>query len=172
MKKILVIIMAIGVMFAVCSCGKKSEAEKKPEVTTSVEEGKYEAKSNATKKVFRNNTNYLMFYYEEDGKTIKGIDTVMTFGSEDIAKSSLEVLNKNKNTNFGEMVLEGKYIVIHMSENYISDFKKMSEADLEGYLKGQGYILAEKYEEPTTVQDTKKADKDKAKEAEKTVKTD
>lgn len=151
MKKIIALLLALSVMTAVCACGKKPSTEKegkKTETTTSVEEGKYVFKSDKKQKVFKSGNNYLIFYFED--KEIKDIDTVMTFSNDEAAQASLEVLKKVEDKKYGEMVREGKFVVIHMTDAYIQDYKKMDEAGLESFLKAQGYILVEKVGDETT----------------------
>ncbi|MBQ7654578.1 MAG: hypothetical protein IJS17_05850 [Clostridia bacterium] len=149
MKKTVAILLVLIMAFFACSCGGKNEK-------TGSEEEKYVFKSSETQKVYKNKNNYLIFYYSND--EITGIDTIMTFPTEEAAISSLEVLQKNE-TKTAEIVREGKYIVMHMTDEYISDYKLMSAEGIESYLKAQGYILVEKVGEETTAEQTTAAPK-------------
>lgn len=159
MKRIVAFLMLFVMIFTVCACGKK-------EPTTPEE--KYVFESDKTQKVFKSGNNYMIFYYDKESK-ITGIDTVMTFKTEQTAKSSYEVIKKTEDANTGEFVLEGKYIVMHMSENYIADYLNMTEEVLESYLKGQGYVSVEKIEDDAETT-TKKPETTAKKEETKTEK--
>ena len=147
MKKLLAILMAAGIILAASACGNNQPAGEKETTTapatTSVEEGKYVMQSNEKQTVYKNKSDgYLLMYTE--GEKITGIDTVLTFKTEEIAQSSLEVLKKTPPKGAtSEMVREGKYIVMHMSENYIKDFNDMTKESRDAFLKGQGYTLIE-----------------------------
>ncbi|MBQ7580815.1 MAG: hypothetical protein IJU39_05865 [Clostridia bacterium] len=164
MKKTVAILLVFIMAFFACSCGGKSDPK-------SPEEKKYVFESSEKQKVYKNGNNYMIFYYK--GDEISGIDTVMTFQTEEAATSSLEVLQKSANKT-AEIVREGKFIVMHMSDEYISDYKIMTVDGIESYLKAQGYVLVEKIEEEeTTAADAKKTtakseEKTTAKSGEKT----
>jgi len=146
MKKFIAILMAAGIMLASSACGNKQPAgnnETTVPATTSVEEGKYVMQSSEEQTVYKNKNNGYLLMYTKDGK-ITGIDTVLTFKTEEIAQSSLDVLKKNPPKGAtAEMVREGKYVVMHMSENYIKDFNDMTKESRDAFLKGQGYTLIE-----------------------------
>ena len=144
MKKTVAILLVFVMAFFACSCGGKNSGENP--------EDKYVFESDKSQKVYKNNNNYLIFYYKKG--EISGIDTVMTFPTEEVAISSMEVLEGSNSKSAGDIVREGKYIVIHMSEEYISDYNKMSDEGVESYLKGQGYVLVEKIEDETTAEQT------------------
>lgn len=150
MKKAIALLLVLVMAFFACSCGGKNNGEL-------TEEEKYVFKSSEKQKVYKSGSNYMIFYYE--GETITGIDTVMTFPSEEVATSSLEVLKKNENKKVAEIVQEGKFIVMHMTDEYISDYLKMTADGVESYLKGQGYVLVEKIEDEATTAASKETEK-------------
>ena len=156
MKKVIALVLVFVMVFFACSCGKNGGGN-------SPEEEKYVFKSSETQKVYKNNNNYMIFYYKND--TVTGIDTVMTFQTEEAAISSLEVLQKAGNDN-SEIVREGKFIVMHMNDAYLADYLKMTGDGIESYLKAQGYVLVEKIEEETTAE--QKTEKPTEKVAEET----
>lgn len=157
MKKIIALLMMVVMIFTVCACGAKSGG--------SAPEDKYVFKSDETQKVYKSKNNYMIFYYDKESK-IKNIDTIMTFPSEESASSSFEVLKKSESLTVGEMSLEGKYIVIHMTDKYVGDYQQMTADGVESYLRGQGYVLVEKIDDAETTT-AKPADDKTEKTAEK-----
>lgn len=169
MKKVLAFLMAVAIMLSICAC-KKTEAGDKTsttEKTTSVEEGKYVLKSDEKQKVYKNQNNYMIFYFE--GEKVSAINTVLTFATEKAAESSLQVLKKSENKSWGSIAREGKYVVINMTEAYLKDYNEMTAQGREDYLRTQGYIIVEKAPVSTTAATTaKQTEKSTAKATEKT----
>lgn len=158
MKKVLAFLMAMAIVLSISACKKTEGGDVNtttttaPETTTSVEQGKYVLKSNEKQKVYKNQNNYMIFYFE--GEKVSGIDTVLTFETEKSAESSLKVLKESKNNSWASIAREGKYVVIKMTEDYLKDYNEMTAQGREDYLKTQGYIIAEKAPVSTTTQPT------------------
>ena len=158
MKKVFAFLMAMAIVLSISACKKTEGVDVNtttttaPETTTSVEQGKYVLKSNEKQKVYKNQNNYMIFYFE--GEKVSGIDTVLTFETEKSAESSLKVLKESKNNSWASIAREGKYVVIKMTEDYLKDYNEMTAQGREDYLKTQGYIIAEKAPVSTTTQPT------------------
>ena len=78
MKKVLAFLMAVAIMLSICACKKTETGDKTSttEKTTSVEEGKYVLKSDEKQKVYKNQNNYMIFYFE--GEKAHGIGSPHT----------------------------------------------------------------------------------------------
>lgn len=123
--------------------GNASSISKSNEnITKKDSDMQYVFESNETQKVFKNGSNYMFLYY--NGSIVIGIDTVMTFQDEESAHLVFETLKDNDNPGVDKTEIDGKYVILHMNDSYVSEYNYFPMGDWaneEDYLSSQGYEL-------------------------------